>query len=286
MMIYHTDDMTLYSVRSVFKSEINDVVVCQDRASPAKPYYTLVVVKKRETAKKLLSIFEENPKSTEESPFVKCFSHGEELCYLFDYHIERNLEQFCEGQLITPNDKENICINIVLACFASPLPYPLLHLILSRRQVHIEKDNAIYFTHYFDLSELDPKNDEAQCTFECVRILLEILQKGSKKPLKSYNLLRKKIDRHSYKHFAELYRDIKITALPHTKPKLFQRFRNFWSWNKDRFFKIILVISVLAAILALLMLASYLIFGDFSLFRLFRGSIDKIGTEQINLTKS
>jgi len=294
-LVYHTGDMTLHSVRSILKNEVNDVVICQDQDSPARPYYTLVAVKDRDTAKTLLSIFESQPRDAFEpdesrSPaFIKCFSHKEQLCYLFEYNEERNLDAFCEGQITSQVIRERICINIVLSCLSSPLPFPLLFLLLEQRQLHIEKDNTIYFTPYFDLRRLDPKKTETHCTIECVRLLLDILQKknaggrSSRASLKSYELLRKKIDSRSCRHFTELYRDIKISALPEKKPKMFKRIRAFWERNKDFLFRIILVLSIIALVLAVIMLASYLIFGDFLLFRLFGGSIDKIGTEQMNI---
>jgi len=281
-VIYRTGDMALYTVRDVFKNAVNDVVICQDQASQARPYYVLVAVKERETAKALLSIFQNNARDMEEEPYIACFSHGEQLCYLFPYHIERNLEAFSEGQINSPVERERVCINITLACLSSPLPYPLLYLLLDQKQIHIEKDNTVFFTPYFDLRELDPKTDESACAVRCVYLLIDILQKQSRKPLKSLNLLHKKLLSRSYKCFTEVYRDIRITALPEKKPKLFRRLRAWWGRNKDLLFKIILVVSVFCTIVALTMLMSYLIFGDFSLFRLLGGSIDKIGTEEIN----
>jgi hypothetical protein len=267
----------------MFKNEINDVVICQDQSSAARPYYTLIAVKDRETAKTLLSIFERNPRDVDEPAYIKCFSHNEQLCYLFPYHVERNLESFAEGQGINQVIRESICINLVLACLSSPLPFPLLYLILNQKQMHIEKDNSIFFTYCLDLSELDATKDEAGCTVRCVNILLNILQEQSRKPLKSFDLLRKKIDSRSYRQLTELYRDIRISALPEKKSKFFNRFRSFWGRHKDVFFRILLVVSIVSAAFALLMLLSYLIFGDFALFRLFGGSIDKIGTEVINI---
>ena len=281
-MVYRTGDMVLYSVKEVFKNEVNDVIICQDQSSPARPYYTLIALKSRETAKTLLSIFERCPREMDEEPYIKCFTHKEQLCYLFPYNSGRSLTAFSEGQIINQVVREEVCINIVLACLSSPLPFPLLFLALHQEQIHIEKDNSIFFTPYFDLRELDKNMDEAACTRRCVHILLDILQRGSNKPLKSFDLLRKKIDSRSYRQLTELYRDIKVTALPKKKPKLFKRLRALWSYNKDRLFRILLVISIICFAIALTMLVSYLIFGDFALFRLFGGSIDQIGTEEIN----
>jgi hypothetical protein len=242
-------------------------------------------VKDRDAAKTLLAVFENCSRDikADESVYIKCFSHKEELCYLFEYHEQRKLNTFVWGQITSPNIREEICINIVLSCLSSSLPFPLLYLILSQGLINIEKDNSVFFTPYFDLSELDLNMSEADCTVRCVYILLEILQGNSQKNLKSFDLLRKKTDSRSYRHFTELYRDIRITALPTVKPKLFKRFRLLWQRNKDTIFKILLVLSVVSAIIALVMLLSYLIFGDFILARLFSGSIDQIGTEQINI---
>jgi hypothetical protein len=267
----------------MFKNEINDVVICQDQASAARPYYTLVAVKDRKTAKALISVFERQSRDMDEPAYIKCFSHNEQLCYLFPYHVERNLESFAEGQGTNRFVRESICINLVLACLSSPLPFPLLYLILNQKQVHIEKDNSIFFTYSFDLRELNANIDEAGCTVRCVKILLDILQEPGRRSLKSFELLRKKTDSRSYRQFTELYRDIRISALPERKSKFFSRLRSFWEERKDVLFRILLVVSIVSAVIALLMLLSYLIFGDFMLLRLFGGSIDKIGTEEINL---
>jgi hypothetical protein len=282
-MIYKTGDMVLNSVRDIFRNDVNDIIICRDSASPARPYYVLAAVKERETAKALLAVFENNPRDSGESAYIACFSHCEQLCYLFDYHIERSIAAFGEGQITSHYIRENVCINIVLSCLSSPLPYPLLYLLLDKAHINIQKDNSIFFTPYFDLSRLDPTIGESACAVKCVRLLIEILQRQNRKSCKSLVLLEKRVQSRSYKCFTEVYRDIKITAIPEKKPKLFKRLRAWWGRNKDILFKIILVMSVICVILALSMLLSYLIFGDSFFSRLFGGSIDQIGTEPINI---
>jgi hypothetical protein len=256
-------------------------LICQNRTVAARPYYTLLAVKDRDAAKQLLSVFREY--QDDRQPYVTCFSQAEEICFLFEYCPERSLSAFSEGQITSQAVRERICVNIVLACLTSPLPYPLLYILLRQRHLHIEKDNTVYFTPYFDLSELQPQIGESACAAECVQILLEILQKRAGQPLKSYDLLRKKINTRSYQEFTELYRDIRITSLPEKNPKLFKRIRAFFARNKDTLFKALLVLSIAAAAIALVMLLSYLIFGNFPLFKLFTGSINEIGTEKINI---
>ena len=100
--------------------------------------------------------------------------------------------------------------------------------------------------------------------------------------LKSFELIRKKTGKNAYTGFPELYQDIKVTALPQMKPSLKSRFRFFWNNNRDRLFRILLVLCILLVIAALVILASQLIFGDVPLLRLFRHTFDVIGTENLH----
>ena len=41
--------------------------------------------------------------------------------------------------------------------------------------LHIAKDNSVYFSYEFDLSELDSEIDEAKCTLACAEVILKLL---------------------------------------------------------------------------------------------------------------
>lgn len=283
-MIYRTDGMVLSGIRKVFHGALNDVEVCEDTASPARTRYTLLSVMDRNCAKTLLKVFDSSQKRgpNGEPPYLKIFSSGETLCFLFEYRAERRLASFGAGQLTSAVLRELISVNLIMACLTSSLPYPLLYLALAPENIHLAMDNSIYLTPYFDLSQMDPSKMEAQCTDRCVEVLLDVLESGSGKKLKSFELLRKKAQKNAYRNFPELYRDVRLTAVPVQKNSFAARARGWWKRNKDRVFRILLVLCVVSAILALVIFVFQLFFKDVPFFRLFEHSFDKIGTERLN----
>lgn len=108
-------------------------------------------------------------------------------------------------------------------------------------------------------------------------------KKNRKKLLQSCELIEKKCRSRSYSSLAELYRDIQLTALPETKPTLGQRIKGFWLRNRDRIFRFLLVVCIIAVIFAVIMLVSQILFGDVPLLRLFSHCFDNIGTESLNV---
>lgn len=108
-------------------------------------------------------------------------------------------------------------------------------------------------------------------------------KKKKKKLLQSCELIEKKCRSRSYSSLAELYRDIQLTALPEKKATLKQRLKGVWIRNRDRIFRVLLVVCAIVLIVALIMLISQILFGDIPLLRLFRHCFDTIGTEQLNV---
>lgn len=283
-MIYQTDSMMLNSVREVFSGTFNDVVVCQDMNARHAAYYTLLVIKDRDCAKTMLRVLDasERTASDESQPAMWCFSQNEELIYVFPYRRERSLAAFAEGQMVSFQMREATCVNLVMECLSSPLPYPLLYLVLEQNNLHIEKDNNVYFSYYFDLEQLDPDITEADCAQRCAYYILDLLDTAPrKKRLKSLELIRKKLDKGAYRGLPELYRDIKVTSLPDRKPGLKARLRRLWRDHRDGLFRLLLVLCVLAALLALIALVSQLIFGDIPFLRIFEKRFEVIGTESL-----
>ncbi len=281
-MVYHADNMVLASIQEIFRGPVNDVIVVENLRSTLKERYTLIVVKDRDCAKRLLAILQNSEKeSAGKNPCLKMFAENEFLCFLFEYRPERKLERFAPGQLLNPFLQEKVCVNIVMECLSVALPYPLLYLILDQGNVQLEKDNSVYFTYTLDLSQLNEAKNEAACTDRCVDILLQLLQYNSRKRLKSFELLRKKADRKAYRMFPELYRDIRLSAIPEKKLPFTRRVKNFWLRNKDTFFRILLVLCTITVIVALLMLISQLVFGSIPFFRIFENSFGNIGTENL-----
>ena len=286
-MVYYAQGMELEVVSQLFRGSVNDVMVCRDRLSASGALYTLLAVHDRECARKMLAVME-NSRRTEESPCLLRFSQNEMLLFLFPYREERKISAFAQGQMTSPAVGESICINLVMECLSCGLPWPLLYLVLEQDCVQIAKDNTVYFTMVLDLKELEPDREERGCAARCAQLLLELLVgpaaggRRSRRKLKSFELLQKKSQKNSYSGFAELYQDIKLTALPPAKMSLQSRLGQAWRSNRDRLFHVLLALCILLAAAAAVMLVSQLIFGDVPLLRLFHHTFDVIGTENLH----
>jgi hypothetical protein len=101
--------------------------------------------------------------------------------------------------------------------------------------------------------------------------------------MKSRKLLSRKAARGAYSQFPEVYHDFNITLLDKNKRLSVGAFFAFFREHKDAVFRVILVISSICFVVALAMLISYLIFGDFPLFKLFGHNLNVVGTEHLNV---
>lgn len=283
-MIYHAGNMVLSGVRQVYSGSGNDVVVCRELDSAVPNWYTLLIAKDRACARLLLSVFGEDGtggRAVGEPAYLSRFTQNELLCFLFPYRPERRLGAFGPGQMTSAYMRERVCVNLLMECMSSTLPYPLLYLVLTQEQIHIEKDNSVYFTACFDLAELNAQISEADCVKECARILLSLLESGTRKRLRSYELIRKKAERGAYQAFPQLYMDLRFTEIPENRVGLRQQLRERWRGAKDPLFRVLLALSVAAVCVALVCLVSQLIFGDIPLLRIFEHSFDVIGTQSL-----
>lgn len=282
-MVYHAGDMLLDPVGELLRSTVNDVLICRDLRSPVGRCYLLLLVKDRLTVRQLLAVFQASDRVSlpETEPYLLRFTENEQMGFVFPHREGRRLSTFASSQGITPFLRESICIHLVMECLSCPLPYPLLYLLLTQDGVHLSRDNTVYLLPALDLKELDPKKGESACASACAWLLLELLEGGGRRPLKSYLLIRKKISKHAYGGFPELYHDIKLTAIPETKTGLRTRLKGFWRRNRDRLFHIFLVLCVALTVVAALCLISQLIFGDIPFLRLFERAFEVIGTERL-----
>ena len=186
-MIYHSERMTLHSIMDVFQGEVNDVMICEEVSGGRGNYYTLLAVKDHETVKKLLRIIEQSDKDMD--CCVDMFSCNNSFCMVFPYIKDRKLKDFYQAKAIPLALCEEICLSLLMQCMASSLPYPLLELVLKQGQIHLLKDNSVALGYCMDLSELNEKQGQKECTMQCAICILELLQeKGAKK--KSKNPLR------------------------------------------------------------------------------------------------
>lgn len=276
-MIYQSEHMTLNSVMDVFRGKVNDVVICENIKDGRSSYYTVLVVKDHVIVKKLVRILKEQ----ETDCCVDMFNWENNFCLVFDYVKERKLYDFYMAGGLSLENCEEICINLIIQCMISGLPYPLLYLVLEQRQLHLLKDNSVALGYALDLEKLDENCTQDQCTMQCAIILRELLKQKTTKKNVGYKLLLKKIPKQSYRSFRELYKDIQLCASSFQKRSIRQKIGDFSYRNQSTFFKIILVVSLILMVLAVIMLISDAVWGELPFLRIFYNNFTQIGTESL-----
>ncbi len=279
-MFYQSQKMKLECVRIVKKGRVNDIYICQDLNTAAGNLYTLLAIKDHQVVRKYLEVFEQAGISAQDS-YIDSFSDRGAFCMVFEYKQERPLKDFYMGESYSLAECEAVCINLILACMTSNLPYPVLYLLLEQEQLHLSKDRSVYLGYQIDLSHLEISRTERDCAVQCAVILRDLLKPKSSQKAYSYRLLEKKIARKSYDKFMELYKDISITAAPRKKKGIIKRLRAWAVRRQDGAFRVLLVLCVCLAAIALIALASQLIFGDIPLFRILFNGFKVIGTENL-----
>lgn len=278
-MIYQSEHLKLRSVMDVFRGNVNDVMICEDFSEKSGNYYTLVAVHDHEVVKKLLRIIKESEKSMD--CCLDMFSSGNSFCMVFPYVKERRLEDFYMVGTLPLSTCEEICMNLLLQCMASTLPYPLLELVLKQKQMHLLKDNSILLGYCIDLSEINENSGEKECTLQCATRIRELLAEKITKKNVSFQLLMKKIPKQSYHDFRELYKDICLTKTKSGKKSLKKSVKAFGERNQSVLFRIVLYLSVMMAIAVLIMLLSNIVWGDIPFLRIFTNTLKQIGTETL-----
>ena len=278
-MVYQSGKMTLNSVMKVFKGKVNDVEICESVENGRSTYYTVLIVKDHETVRKLLGVLEACPYGNE--CYVDMFSDGNGFYIVFDYVKERKLDTFFMASNMSLETCNDICLNLVVQCMTSKLPYPLLELVIEQRQFELMQDNSIALGYSIDLEKLDPDCGETGCVIKTALVVRDLLESKMTRKNVGYNLLARKIPRNSYKDYRELYKDIKLATSTGAKRNLLASIRHFFRKRDRLIFRIVLIICIVLAILALLVFISKLVWGDIPFMRLFYNTIKKIGTESL-----
>ena len=125
--------------------------------------FTVIAVKDHDVIRTLMEASSKvsDPK---DSPLVDAFTHGNDYVLVFPYRQQRPLDSFFVGESMSLNQVEEIGTNLLLSCISSALPYPMLYLLLEQGQINLSKDGGIFLTYIMDLSELDLKRNERDCT--------------------------------------------------------------------------------------------------------------------------
>ena len=278
-MIYESEKMTLKCVMKVFSGKVNDVEICESMKNGRSTYYTLHIIKDHEIVKKLMNIIGRG--SEEDKCYVDMFDSRQGFCVVFDYVKERRLCDFFMARDITLENCEDICLNLIVQCMTSKIPYPLLYLILKQKQLQLLRDNGVVIGYAVDLETIDEECTEEDCVMECALIVRDLLEQKVSKKNVGYKLLEKRIPKRSYITFRELYKDIRLCSSMVRKRGIISRIKAFAARNDTYIFKILLIISIILALLALLVVISRSIWGEIPLLRFFINTFETIGTESL-----
>lgn len=278
-MNFQSQKMNLISVRLVLRNEVNEVHVCRNLINNSTGLYTVICVKDHRYVKDFLTVCEQM--KSDENFFIDCFSDGDNQIIVFPYVKERLLKDFYRPDILSLSECEDICINTIIACMSSSLPWPILYLALSQGQLHLSRDGSVYLGYLLDLKGLDVSCGEKECTVQCAALLLDLLRPKAGRQANSLKLLEKKVAKESYIRFVELYKDIRISAVPKDKTGILESIRRWFVRNKDALFRLLLWISIVLAVFVVLSFISQLVFGEVPWLRLFINSFDKIGTESL-----
>lgn len=285
-MIYHVGKMILQETQEVFRGQVNDVIVCQDMADAGKIYYTVLIVHNRDVAKRLLELFHGGRGQSKER-FVADFTWKDSYLMVFDYVRERPLREFFSSEIASLAECEQLCLNLVTECLACGVPYPVLYLQLLQDQIHISKDKNVYLGYCIDLSQFMGHIGEKECATLCAQKIFPMLGESSMgkngKPSRatSYHLLEKRSWKSGYHRFTDLYKDLKMASVPLKKEGILLRIKKFFRHNRDRLFRLLLILCVVLGLLALMMILSQMIFSDVPFLRLFVNTFKQIGTESL-----
>ena len=281
-MVYSIGNKELNCLRKVLENETNEVWVAQDVSKEGnQEYYTLIVVKKHETAKLLMEIWETAKKNGRNS-CAEIQAYQDEFCVIYPYQKERPLVRFYNGAACSGKECGQICMNLITECISSGEPWHVLHLILKQKQVSLEKDNSVSLGYLLDFDEVEVEADERACAMKCADIVLEIMRQNKDMEKRiGMKLVQKKLLKEGYSCFIDLFRDIHMDLGAWEKITLIERIKDFFRENKWLIQRILIVLSVLLGIVALLMIFSQMVFGDVPFLRIFTNSFKTIGRESL-----
>ncbi|MBQ3546022.1 MAG: hypothetical protein IJA34_13735 [Lachnospiraceae bacterium] len=279
-MIYQIKNMLLNVTQELLKGEVNDVVVCQDLSAVTKVFYTVLVIKDHDVAKKILKIYEESGTGSEKTYITKG-TYQDNYLMVFPYEEERELERFFKAEIDNLDNLETLCSEVVIKCITSGIPFPIMYLQFQQKKINKSKAGEIFFSYALDLKDLSENIGERECVTLCAKTLFSMLSRITNESTVSYTLLMKKTNRDGYFKFIDLYKDIQAATMTIDKRKLWVRIKMFFSKHGEKIYRFILAICLTAAVIALVMLLSQLIFGDIPLYRIFVNTFKKIGTESM-----
>ena len=282
-MIYHVNELALMPIREQYSGPDNDLVICEDMREEKKAYYTVLLIKNHELARKVLKVLESGKRNGQ--CYLDIFTVNDGFGIVFPYIRERYLTDFYMDSQFSLEACETICINLIMECLSSPMPYPLLYLLLMERQIYLRADNNVQLGYPLNLSLLDENAREEDCAVVCASVVRDLLRRHGDEEAASYQLLTRKVKKRAYRKFTDLYYDVKMTAInPDNKKDLKGKIKGLKGNVKEKspvLFRILLAICIILVILALISIISMLAGGRIPLLRFFSNNFKVIGTESL-----
>lgn len=279
-MDYRVNELLLRTVREVYSCPVNDLYICEDLSGPPNSYYSVILIKEHEYARRFLEIVSADTGKASEC-YIDTFTSPDGFGVVFPYVKERMLQEFYVGDNVTLQTSEQICINLIMESISTLFPYPLLYFVLQQRQIQLRADNSIQFGCPRDLTDLDPDVGEEKCVVLCATIVRDLLVSKEKEKAVSYELISRKIAKQSYFTFKDLYFDIKMASSNPEKKSFFGRIKRFFYEKQRTIFKFLLVAAIALAAFALLTLISQVVTGDMGILKMFVNTFKYIGTESL-----
>ena len=279
-MTFESQKSSYTVVSTLLDGEANCCYVARLTDDMGGRSFSIIAVKNHDAIRMLMEA-ESKIEDLKNSQLVDAFSYGNDYILVFPYRQERPLSSFFVGESMTLSEIEDIGTNLLLACMTASLPFPILYLILEQEQINLSKDGGIFLSFNIDLKYLDLKRTERDCTVKCAQILREMLSTKADEKNISYELLSRKSENNSYNTFTELYRDLRIAAMPVEKRGLLVRIKSFFHRNADLLFGILFWVCLILGIVALILLLSHVVWGNVPIIRWFINTFKIIGTESM-----
>jgi len=279
-MTFESQKSSYTVVSALLDGEANCCYVARLTDDMGGRSFSIIAVKDHDAIRMLMEA-ESKIVDLKNSQLVDAFSYGNDYILVFPYRQERPLSSFFVGESMTLSEIEDIGTNLLLACMTVSLPFPILYLMLEQGQINLSKDGGIFLSFNIDLKYLDLKRTERDCTVKCAQILREMLSTKADEKNISYELLSRKSENNSYNTFTELYRDLRIAAMPVEKRGLLVRIKSFFHRNADLLFGILFWVCLILGIVALILLLSHVVWGNVPIIRWFINTFKIIGTESM-----
>lgn len=152
-------NMELEIVRTVFRSQVNEVSVYADVKRDSGTHYTVISIFSKSVAKEIAGRITLNGLFTQNSDFLGSFTHRDSLCLVFLYHPESRLAN--KEALYAPSfaKRKEVALSFLTALAETEIGGDIGKLLISDANVNISPEGKVYLNYFLDFSEFTPSPD-------------------------------------------------------------------------------------------------------------------------------